>query len=110
MILRRRLPHVLALLMAFASLLPAQTQARVTGTVTDNSGAVIAGASLEARNADTGILFKAATTPTGSYLFPALPPGWTAGADGLLHRPAVAGRGGGEIRPKHRREERGNHA
>ena len=72
---RRNLLFASALLLAQGALLQSQTQSRVTGAVTDISGAVIAGANIEVRNTDTGIVFKAATTPKGAYLFPALPPG-----------------------------------
>lgn len=47
----------------------------ITGTVTDPSGLVIAGANVEAKNADTGAAYTAATTTAGNYALPNLPIG-----------------------------------
>jgi hypothetical protein len=52
-----------------------QTQSRLTGTVTDSSGAVIPGAKIELRNAGTGVVQTALTSPAGTYDFPTVPPG-----------------------------------
>jgi len=47
----------------------------ITGVVTDPGGAVIASAVVDAKNAETGALYHAATTATGNYAIPELPPG-----------------------------------
>src|SRR5581483_45593 len=47
----------------------------VTGTVTDPAGAVIAGANIEAKNIETGVLFQVASTDTGNFTIPQLPAG-----------------------------------
>ncbi len=52
----------------------AQSLARLTGTVADNSGAVIAGARVTARNVATGISTEAESNSSGVYQFPFLPP------------------------------------
>jgi len=50
----------------------AQTQSRLSGTVTDDTGAVVSAAKVVARNVQTGVTTETATSDTGSYLFPAL--------------------------------------
>src|SRR5215472_14119605 len=47
----------------------------ITGTVTDPSGSVVSGASVEATNVETGVLYTAASTNTGNYAIPNLPVG-----------------------------------
>jgi hypothetical protein len=47
----------------------------ISGTVTDNTGAVIAGASISAKNTATGISTTTTTTGTGDYNFSNLDPG-----------------------------------
>src|SRR6202011_5599798 len=55
---------------------PAQyTTASLGGTVTDASGAVISGARVSARNADTGFTQTATTGPAGAFIIPSLPVG-----------------------------------
>jgi hypothetical protein len=49
--------------------------ATLTGTVSDNSGALIPGVEITATNADTGIVSKALTNETGTYRFASLQPG-----------------------------------
>jgi len=67
---------LLILLTVSASIGLAQTgTSRITGTVTDTSGAVVAGASVTARNEATGVTYKQTTTDTGFYAFPSLPVG-----------------------------------
>ncbi len=48
------------------------TDASIQGTVRDRTGAVIAGAKLEARNVNTGITSSGVTNAQGSFAFPAL--------------------------------------
>ena len=43
-------------------------QGTITGTISDPAGAVIAGASLEARNTATGVLFRGGSSGTGNYV------------------------------------------
>src|SRR4029434_2328540 len=70
---------VFVLLMAASvSIAAAQAQANaadLTGTVVDPNGAVVAGATVTARNAGTGIQRSATTSDDGSYKLIALPPG-----------------------------------
>ena len=47
----------------------------ITGTVSDPAGAVVANATVEAKNADTGTVYPAATSNTGNYTLPQLPAG-----------------------------------
>ncbi len=51
------------------------TTGSIRGVVTDASGAVIAGASVTARNADTGVETKTTSNDEGIYNFPRLGPG-----------------------------------
>jgi hypothetical protein len=58
------------------ALLPGQAGlATITGTISDPTGAVIAGAPVQVRNLATGQLFTAATTETGNYTVAQLPVG-----------------------------------
>src|SRR5262249_21011812 len=69
-------PIVLCLsLFASANAIYAQTQAALSGTVTDASGGVVVGATVSARNVDTGVAYPAKTGSTGNYTIPTLPPG-----------------------------------
>jgi len=47
----------------------------ITGTVVDPAGAVVAGASMEAKNAQTGAVYTTQTTATGNYTLSQLPAG-----------------------------------
>ena len=49
--------------------------AQITGSVKDSSGAIIPGATVTARNVDTGLTRTAVTEATGDYRLPSLPPG-----------------------------------
>src|SRR5262249_40930334 len=60
---------VLAATAAFAQ------NAQVTGVVRDASGAIIPGATVTARNTDTGLTRTAVTDGQGEYRLPSLPPG-----------------------------------
>ena len=53
----------------------AQTGGTITGTVVDVTGAVVAGASIEARNSETNAKYPAASSTTGNYTLSALPAG-----------------------------------
>jgi len=47
----------------------------ITGTISDPAGAVIAAAAVQAKNADTGAIYTAASTTTGNYNLSQLPTG-----------------------------------
>src|ERR1700687_2968126 len=47
----------------------------ITGTISDPAGAVVANATVEARNLATGIQYQAASTATGNYTIAELPVG-----------------------------------
>lgn len=47
----------------------------ITGTVSDPAGAVVAGAAIEARNIDTGLVYPVASSATGNYTITQLPIG-----------------------------------
>ena len=69
---------VCLLVLGLATTQPAQAQggrAGINGTVTDQSGAVIAGAQISAKNTDTGQITSVTTGSEGSYSLPFLPIG-----------------------------------
>src|SRR5580704_6168737 len=47
----------------------------ITGTVTDPTGLAVAGANVEAKNTDTGVIYSGASTSAGNYAIPNLPVG-----------------------------------
>jgi hypothetical protein len=72
------LPMVALFLTSFLCLsrIEAQTtNASVSGTVVDSTGASIPGAQIIAQNTDTGLTTTATTTDAGTYIFTTLPPG-----------------------------------
>lgn len=71
--MRQAIGFALAALLASACF--AQDQGRLTGTVGDTTGAVVAGAEITAVNRATGVSYRAASNTTGTYVFPQLPPG-----------------------------------
>jgi hypothetical protein len=60
------------LLLSCASLFAQSTAAFVSGTITDPSGAVVRGASVNARNVDTGVVIATSSNESGVYVFPPL--------------------------------------
>lgn len=67
---------VCILALVFVSVASAQSDRGViTGTVSDQAGAVIAGAPVTARHIESGGLFVGATSDTGNYTLSQLPPG-----------------------------------
>src|SRR5262245_29624645 len=67
---------LLALVIWIAGAAAAYAQnAQVTGIVKDGSGAIIPGATITARNVETGLTRVAVTDSSGEYRLPSLPPG-----------------------------------
>lgn len=64
----------LALLACAASMLPAQTTGRVSGTVLDRTSAPVAGVKVSAEQRPTGLIRTVATDEEGRYSFPDLAP------------------------------------
>jgi hypothetical protein len=62
---------VALLLLTFAAqgALAQVDQGSITGTITDSSGAIIAGATVTLNNVDTGLTFERTTNSTGAYTF-----------------------------------------
>src|ERR1700756_242921 len=71
-----RVRMVLTFVVLAAASLAAQTfRGTILGTVTDPSGAVVAGAKVTAKNVGTGLERTTQTSPDGSYSIPELPTG-----------------------------------
>jgi hypothetical protein len=69
-------PWVLSLLLlALATTAFAQTTASIRGSVADQNGAAVVGATVSVKNSALGIERTTQTNSTGSYEVPALPPG-----------------------------------
>src|ERR1019366_3017549 len=60
---------------AAAMLLAQGDRGTITGTVSDPAGAVVAGATVQVRNTDTGAQYQVATTDTGNYTIVQVPAG-----------------------------------
>jgi hypothetical protein len=73
--LERSLLHAIVLVLIFCGAAWAQDTASITGTVTDSSGAAVAGAHVEINNAAAGLKRTASTNGAGDYTFAALPIG-----------------------------------
>jgi hypothetical protein len=72
----RALSSAAAYLILAASFAMAQVgSGTITGTVIDQAGAVVPGAAVEARNTETGVIFRGVSTSTGNYTIPDLPVG-----------------------------------
>ncbi|MBL8173142.1 MAG: TonB-dependent receptor [Bryobacterales bacterium] len=71
--MRFRMFSFLLLIVCLAA--TAQTQSRLNGLITDDSGAVVVGARVVARNAATGVTTESTTNESGNYQFPVLNPG-----------------------------------
>jgi hypothetical protein len=59
----------------FTFSLSAQDRATLIGTITDPSGAIVSGAAVELRSADTGLHRESSTNESGIYEFSSLPIG-----------------------------------
>jgi hypothetical protein len=62
-------------LLAFAPLFAQSTDAIVSGTIVDPTGAIVSDAAVSAKNLDTGVVTSTVTNESGLYRFPPLPPG-----------------------------------
>src|ERR1039458_2100003 len=58
-----------------ASLVAQSDRGTITGTVTDPSSAAVAGAKVEAKNVDNGVVYRSTTTTAGGFTIPSLPSG-----------------------------------
>jgi hypothetical protein len=68
--------RVVALCLLAASSAIAQVgNGSITGTVTDPAGAVVAGATVEAKNTETGVVYPGVSTTTGNFSIQSLPVG-----------------------------------
>ena len=63
------------LILAGAAVHAQVNRASITGTVTDSSGAAVAGAQVSAKNIGTGVVTTGVSNNDGIYLVPNLPPG-----------------------------------
>ena len=71
-----RVPLALLVLLAFASAAFAQiTSATISGTIKDQTGAVLPGVDVLVTNADTGFKRSSVTDANGHFTIPGLPPG-----------------------------------
>ncbi len=66
---------VLAMMCGFSGRLHAKVDAGISGIVTDSSGAVVSGASVQVKDVETGIVQKRLTNTDGFYAFVDLQPG-----------------------------------
>ena len=71
----RFLPFLIAVLLSCSIVAFGQTNARISGTVTDEKGAVIANATVTARNTQTNIAHDRQTGDDGQFRFETLPVG-----------------------------------
>jgi hypothetical protein len=71
----KRLQVVLCLLLFAATALGQSDRGSITGTISDITGAVVPGATVEARNLGTGNVYQAGSSETGNYTLVQLPVG-----------------------------------
>jgi len=73
---KRNLALLIMLIVVFASWIGAQEfRATISGTVTDQQGAIIPGASVEVKNLDTNATVTTITNESGNFVVPFLPTG-----------------------------------
>ena len=107
--MRKQWLFLLASLLAAVPVLAQRTTATIRGTVTDPTGAVIAGAKVTVKNEDTGLTRTATTNSAGIYSFADLPVGsYRIEVEHPGFKPAVAQRRRAERRrrPRGRRPAR----
>jgi hypothetical protein len=74
--MRKWVPRVAVFVFCLATAASAFAQnAQITGTVKDSSGAIIPGATITARNVETGLTRVGVTDGSGEFRLPSLPPG-----------------------------------
>lgn len=73
--MNRALAIVIPLVLLSSQPAHAQATGQIDGTVTDASGAVIPGVTIEATNVETGLVRAAVTGADGIYTIPLVPPG-----------------------------------
>src|SRR5512145_1282860 len=73
--MRTLLIVIVSLLLGTGTTFPQGSHGSITGTITDSAGALMPGVRVEARNTATDALFQVASSSTGAYAFPQLPPG-----------------------------------
>jgi len=71
----RKLQIVVCLLFFTLSAWAQTDRGTITGTVADATGALIPGATIEARNVDTGAVYQAGSSETGNYTIAQIPAG-----------------------------------
>jgi hypothetical protein len=73
--MRLRIPEFLAvcLLTAAINAFGQADRGTITGIVSDQGGAVIANAAVQAKNSETGQVYQSGTTDTGNYTIAQLP-------------------------------------
>jgi hypothetical protein len=71
----RTLPAAVVLLLVSVWPTAAQIHSQLSGTVMDNSGAVVVGAGITLHNVDTGVIERGETNASGIYSFPFLQSG-----------------------------------
>src|SRR2546427_12962717 len=63
-------------LLVFVTAASAQSDyGTITGSVSDTAGSPLAGASIQAKNVETGVAYKASSDRSGNYTLSQLPPG-----------------------------------
>ena len=78
----------------------------ITGTVSDQAGAVVAGAPVQIKNVDTGVVYSGASSTTGNYTISDLPVGKysiTVTVQGFKGLHPYEPRRGGGTNPQRRR-------
>ena len=61
---------VVGLFVLSSAVFAQSNQGSITGTLSDPTGAVIANAAIDAKNVDTGIVYRGGTSSTGNYVIP----------------------------------------
>jgi hypothetical protein len=73
--MKKRFVIAVFLLLSAVNALAQTDRGTITGTVSDATGAVIPGVTIEAKNAGTGAVYQAGTSETGNFTLPQLPVG-----------------------------------
>jgi hypothetical protein len=66
---------IAAVLLSVTALAAQEFRATITGTITDQQGAVVPGATIEVKNLETTVLTSAKSNESGIFVVPFLPPG-----------------------------------